>query len=77
MKTKKASAGTLAERNKRQKTSYLRATTMSTENLKEHIGELLFCLELPMGQNLKWMGWEILENMLRRYVDLRISGNNL
>lgn len=65
-----------AEKTDLHKTSYKKAATLSI-NLKQEIGELLFCLQFPVEQRFSWIGWGIFEKMLRQYVDLRISGGNL
>ncbi len=65
-----------ADQTKLLKESYLNSASLSS-NLKREIGELLFCLEFPVGQELCCIGWGIFEKMLRQYVDLRISGGNL
>ena len=41
-------------------------------NLKSEIGTLLLCLQFPIGQPLSQIGWELLERLLRRYVNGRV-----
>ncbi len=60
-----------AAQNQLLKESYLKKAPMSTK-LKLEIGELLFCLEFPIGQRMRSNGWRLLEKMLRSYVDLQI-----
>lgn len=66
---KKASAGTLAEGKELQGKSYQGIITLSTENLKEQIGELLFCLELPVGKELCQIGWSLFKILLLQYIE--------
>jgi hypothetical protein len=47
---------------------------VSSRNLKQEIGELLFSLEFPLGQELHQVGWGLFERLLRRYVDLVHAG---
>ena len=45
--------------------------TKSLSSLKSEVGELLWCLEFPLGKELAQSGWQLFERLLRRYVDLR------
>ena len=74
MLMKKAGAADTAPKNNRQLELYRRGLTMSRKNLKHEIGELLFCLELPVGQELTQIGWALFERLLRCYVDLTHTG---
>lgn len=64
-------------KDKLRSTSYLRTTSMSRANLKEQIGELLFCLEFPVGKELSRIGWGLFERQLRQYVDLRLPSQSI
>ena len=48
---------------------------LSSENLKSEIGELLWCLEFPLGKELAQSGWKLFERLLRRYMNLNVSHN--
>ena len=58
----------------RQDESYRNGVLVSSKNLKYEIGELLFCLELPVGPGLSQVGWALFERLLRRYVGLTHTG---
>ena len=49
----------------------------SQSRLKFEIGEILFCLQFPIGQPLSRIGWVIFERRLRQYVDLIHTGRLL
>ena len=51
--------------------AYLKAESLSS--LQSEIGELLWCLEFPIGRELALMGWGLFERLLRRYVDGRAA----
>jgi hypothetical protein len=52
-------------------------TLMSRENLKCEVGELLFCLELPIGCEFRQLGWALFERLLRRYVGLNYTSKGV
>ena len=61
-----------AGKNHSQRRTYRKAAPLSS--LKSEIGELLFCLEFPIGQELTQVGWGLFERWLRQYVDLIHTG---
>ncbi len=73
MRSKRQQAVTSAEATaqdyNRQKISYRTCELKSRKNLKREIGELLFCLEFPLGKELRQLGWGLLERLLYRHID--------
>lgn len=74
MKTKKASASTLAIRNKQHDKSYLKVQPLSS--LKMQIGELLLCLQAPLGETEQKRYRQQLEKTLREHIDLKLNKVN-
>lgn len=66
----RAAAPTTAPQSQLQIASYQKPAPESS--LKSEIGELLWCLEFPVGQELAQSGWKLFERLLRLYVDLRL-----
>ena len=64
MKTKKAAAVTAAGNIKLQSKAYRKDTSMSSDNLKEQIGLLLWFLCCPINQRQIVAGYKLLEIML-------------
>ena len=70
---KKAAGLTAAIQNEQHK-SYQGMITMSTEIPKKKIGELLFCLEFPIGKEISQVGWGLFEVLLPQYIELKLQG---
>ena len=49
----------------------------SSRNIRHEIGELLWCLQFPIGQELSQIGWGLLERMLHRYIALNYTSKRL
>jgi len=75
-KKQRAAAPTTAQTSEQQCETYRNGVLTSSKNLKYELGELLFCLELPVGPGLSQIGWELFERRLRRYVDLIQGGQH-
>ena len=71
LSAKERGAGTAPNDNRRGK-SY--RSRRGESSLKLEIGELLFCLQFPVGRELSHCGWELLERRLRRRTDLVHAG---
>ena len=76
-KSNEAVALTTAPKNHRQAQSYRNVQLASSENLRCEIGELLFCLEFSVGPELRQLGCELFERLLRRYVCLKCASKCL
>jgi len=74
MLSAKAGAAPTAPINTEQNESYQSDMLTSNKNLRHEIGELLFCLELPIGREYRQIGLELLEGLLRCYVSLTHAG---
>mgnify|MGYP001091229636 CR=1 FL=1 len=72
MLSAKARAAGTAPKNNRQVELYRGGSLTSREILQQEIGELLFSLEFPVGQEIRQLGWLLFERQLRRYVGLRV-----
>ena len=49
---------------------YQKEYAKSSRNLRYEIGELLWCLQFPLGE-MSQVGWGLFERMLRRYISLK------
>ena len=58
------------------KIKYQKESAKSSRNLRNEIGELLWCLQFPVGE-LSQVGWGLLERMLRRHVALNYTSKRL
>jgi hypothetical protein len=63
------SAKATAQNCNRQNELYRTFEPKSSRKLKQEVGELLFCLEFPVGWQLRQFGWGLLERLLCRYID--------
>ena len=73
VKKTKAVAPTTAPNTVLLKTSYLKTTPVSTD-LKQQLGELLFCLEFTLDRDLYGLGCKVFENMLNTYYEVKSNG---
>ena len=64
MLSTKEGAACTAPNDIRQNKSYRSRLTESS--LKLEIGELLFCLQFPVGRELRHIGWRLLEQLICR-----------
>lgn len=72
---KERAAGT-APKNNLHVESYPNSTQESSKNIKQDIGELLWCLQFPVGE-LSQVGWALFERLLRRHVALNYTSKCL
>jgi len=70
----KATAVTMASKNKMHNKSYRNYAQRSRAKLKKEIGALLLYLQTPLSQSQKREYLRLFEARLRRYVDLKIRG---
>lgn len=77
IKSKEAAARTTTSKRHRQKESYPICIAESRGNLRNDIGEILFCLEFPLGRELSQRGWRLFERWLRRYMDSKHTGGTV
>ena len=71
-----AAAPTTARMIKHRTESYESGMLTSREILQQDIGELLFCLQIPIGE-LSQTGWALFERLLRRYMGLKCASGCL
>ena len=76
-KSGRAAARTTTPKNNLQNASYPVCAKRSSGNLQIDIGELLFCLVFPLDRELNQLGWRLFDRLLRRYVDLKHTGESI
>lgn len=69
-KKQRAAVAATAQTIEHQSKSYRNDLLTSSRNLQQDIGELLFCLEFPVGNELRQLGWMLFERLLRRHMGL-------
>ena len=77
IKSEEAAARTTTSKNDLHKELYPVCIAESRGNLQNDIGEILFCLEFPLGHELSRLGWRLFERSLRRYMDFKYAGGTV
>ena len=70
MLSKKEVTAPTAPKPKRRRQSYNRYVLKARTKIKDDIGELLWSLQFSVEGELEQAGWQALERLLRRYIEI-------